>query len=64
MRERRTKDAEENQEDGRRRQTHEKGGETHIVLSALLEPSLPSRVEREVTLNTPSGIVVTVAPFL
>ena len=31
MRERRTEDAEENQEDGRRRQTHEKGGETHIV---------------------------------
>ena len=31
MRERRTEDAEENQEDGRRRQTHENGGETHIV---------------------------------
>jgi hypothetical protein len=32
LRERRTEDAEENQEDGRRRQTHEKkGGETHIV---------------------------------
>ena len=31
MRERRTEDAEENQEDGRRRQTHEKGGETHKV---------------------------------
>jgi hypothetical protein len=31
LRERRTEDAEENQEDGRRRQTHENGGETHIV---------------------------------
>ena len=31
MRERRTEDAEENQEDGRRRQTHENGGETHRV---------------------------------
>jgi len=31
LRERRTKDAEENQEDGRRRQTHENGGETHRV---------------------------------
>ena len=31
MRERRTEDAEENQEDGRRRQTHENGGETHKV---------------------------------
>jgi hypothetical protein len=31
LRERRTEDAEENQEDGRRRQTHENGGETHRV---------------------------------
>ena len=31
MRERKTEDAEENQEDGRRCQTHKKGGETHIV---------------------------------
>jgi hypothetical protein len=31
LRERRTEDAEENQEDGRRRQTHKNGGETHIV---------------------------------
>jgi len=31
LREHRTEDAEENQEDGRRRQTHENGGETHTV---------------------------------
>jgi len=31
LRECRTEDAEENQEDGRRRQTHKNGGETHIV---------------------------------
>jgi len=31
LRERRTEDAEENQEDEKRRQTHENGGETHRV---------------------------------
>ena len=31
MREHRTEDAKENQEEGRRRQTHENGGETHRV---------------------------------
>ena len=35
MRERRTEDAEENQEDGRRRQTHENRGETHRVVAVV-----------------------------
>ena len=44
MRERRTENAEENQEDGRRRQTHENGGETHIVAVVLSTESLLQNV--------------------
>jgi len=50
VRERRTEDAEENQEDGRRRQTHEKGGETHIV--AVVCPQGRKKKPWEVTWKT------------
>ena len=50
MRERRSEDAEENQEDGRRRQTHENGGETHIV--AVVETRAASVEARQREANT------------
>ena len=53
MRERRTEDAEENQEDGRRRQTHEKGGETHIV--AVVETRAASIEAWQREANTAEG---------
>jgi len=42
LRERRTEDAEENQEDGRRRQKHENGGETHRV-AVVVPPRFPDK---------------------
>jgi hypothetical protein len=45
LKERRTEDAEENQEDGRRHQTHENGGETHIV--AVVETKAASIEARQ-----------------
>ena len=56
MRERRTEDAEENQEDGRRRQTHEKGGETHIV--AVVETRAASIEAGKERLTRPKNPVV------
>jgi len=50
LRERRTEDAEENQEDGRRRQTHENGGEAHIV--AVVETRAASIEARQREANT------------
>jgi len=50
LRERRTEDAVENQEDGRRRQTHENGGETHIV--AVVETRAASIEARQREANT------------
>jgi len=50
LRERRTEDAEENQEDGRRCQTHENGGETHIV--AVVETRAASIEARQREANT------------
>jgi len=50
LRERRSEDAEENQEDGRRRQTHENGGETHIV--AVVETRAASVEARQREANT------------
>ena len=49
MRERRTEDAEENQEDGRRRQTHEKGVETHIVAVVETRAASIEAWQREAT---------------
>jgi len=50
LRERRTEDAEENQEAGRRRQTHENGGETHRV--AVVETRAASIEARQREANT------------
>ena len=60
MRERRTEDAEENQEDGRRRQTHEKGGETHIVAVALLHTSVYRTALEGCSPETARGIIMPV----
>jgi hypothetical protein len=50
LRERRTEDAEGNQEDGRRRQTHENGGETYRV--AVVETRAASIEARQREANT------------
>ena len=50
MKERRTEDAKENQEDGRRHPTHKNGGETHIV--AVVETRAASIEARQREANT------------